>query len=153
MSAHAVVVADDNAASCSEIVEWLKASDVPAYAMTDSSVIKLIEEVRARVVICRPGSTGIALFHALQEAADPPMVVLLSDAPSAKDEIYCNGRMLVAVIRTPVQMASLARFIKSVASITERLDRDALAALTAPAEEAQPAAPNPASPMRLRVVH
>jgi DNA-binding NarL/FixJ family response regulator len=153
MSTHAVVVADDNATSCSEIVEWLKANDVPAYATSDASVLKLIEEVRARVVICRPGSTGIALFHALQEAADPPMVVLLSDAPSAKDEIYCNGRMLVAVIRTPVQMASLARFVKSVASITERLDRDALAALVAPAEDVPPATPRPTGPMRLRVVH
>ena len=152
MSTNAVVVADDNAASCSEIVEWLKANDVPAYATSDSSVMKLIEEVHARVVICRPGSTGIALFHALQEAADPPMVVLLSDAPSAKDEIYCNGRLLVAVIRTPVQMASLARFVKSVANITVRLDRDALAALAAPAEDAPPA-PMPTSPMRLRVVH
>jgi len=152
MPTNAVVVADDNATSCSEIVEWLKANDVPAYATSDSSVMKLIEEVQARVVICRPGSTGIALFHALQEAADPPMVVLLSDAPSAKDEIYCNGRMLVAVIRTPVQMASLARFIKSVASISERLDRETLAKLAAPPEEAPPA-PRPAGPMRLRVVH
>jgi len=52
-----------------------------------------------------------------------------------------------------VQMASLARFVKSVASITERLDRDALAALVAPAEDVPPAAPKPTSPMRLRVVH
>lgn len=152
MTAHAVVVADDNAASCNEIVEWLKASDVPAYATSDASVMRLIEEVRARVVICRPGSTGIALFHALQEAADPPMVVLLSDAPSARDEIYCNGRMLVAVIRTPVQMASLARFVKSVANITSRLDQETLAALAAPPDDVPPA-PRPGNPMRLRVVH
>jgi DNA-binding NarL/FixJ family response regulator len=152
MPKNTVVVADDNAASCSEIVEWLTAYDVSAHAAADSSVMRLVEEVQARIVICRPGSTGIALFHALQETADPPMVVLLSDAPSAKDEIYCNGRLLVAVIRTPVQMASLARFVKSVMSIASRLDASTLAALAATPEELPPA-PIPSSPTRLRLVH
>jgi predicted ATP-grasp superfamily ATP-dependent carboligase len=118
-------------------------------------VIELVQRVRARVVICRPGSTGIALFHALQEAADPPVVVLLSDAPSAKDEIYCNGRMLVTVIRTPVNPAALARFIKSVVSIAARLDASALAMLLAPADEETRPAPDAVPPgaVRLRVVH
>lgn len=155
MSSSAVVVADDNAATCGEIVEWLKAHDVAAYAVSDSSVIELVQQVRARVVICRPGSTGIALFHALQEAADPPVVVLLSDAPSAKDEIYCNGRMLVTVIRMPVNPAALARFVKSVVSITARLDASALATLLNPGDEASRQAPDAAASntMRFRIVH
>jgi DNA-binding NarL/FixJ family response regulator len=155
MSRNAVVVADDNAATCGEIVEWLKAHDVAAYSVSDSSVIELVQQVEARVVICRPGSTGIALFHALQEAADPPVVVLLSDAPSAKDEIYCNGRMLVTVIRMPVNTAALARFVKAVVSITARLDATALATLLDPAGEASPQAPDStaSSTMRFRVVH
>lgn len=152
MSQNTVVVADDNPATCSEIMEWLRAHDVVAYAMSDSSVMKLVEEVQARVVICRPGSTGIALFHALQEATDPPMVVLLSDAPSAKDEIYCNGRLLVAVIRMPVQPASLARFIKSVVDIAPRLDAAALTKLVAASDEI-PSLPSSKGPLRLRVVH
>lgn len=145
-----VVVVDDNAASCNEIVEWLRANNIAARPGYDAGVMRLIEDVKARVVICRPGSTGIALFHALQEAADPPMVVLLSDAPAAKDEIYCNGRMLVAVIRTPVQMPSLARFVKSVAGITSRLDPATLAALMAPADDAA-ATPEPQSGASLLV--
>jgi hypothetical protein len=152
MSNNAVVVADDNPASCSEIIEWLRAHDVAAYAMSDSSVMKLVEEVQARVVICRPGSTGIALFHALQEATDPPMVILLSDAPSAKDEIYCNGRLLVAVVRMPVQIASLTRFVKSVVSIAPRIDAAALAKLVASSDEV-PSPPASRTPLRLRVVH
>jgi hypothetical protein len=147
-----VVVVDDNAASCNEIVEWLCANDIAARAASDSGVMRLIEDVKARIVICRPGSTGIALFHALQEATDPPMVVLLSDAPAAKDEIYSNGRMLVAVIRTPVQMPSLARFVKSVAGITSRLDPAALATLMAPADET-PATPDAQATAPLRLIH
>lgn len=147
-----VIVVDDNPASCNEVVEWLRANDIAARAASDSGVMRLIEDVKARIVICRPGSTGIALFHALQEAADPPMVVLLSDAPAARDEIYCNGRMLVAVIRTPVQMPLLARFVKSVASIAQRLDPAALAALMVPADD-KPATPDVQDAATLRLVH
>lgn len=138
MSSNAVVVVDDNAAGSGEIVEWLKAHDVVAYAAPDTSVMRLIEDVRARIVVCRPGSTGISLFHALQEATEPPMVVLLSDSASAKDEIYSNGRLLVAVIRMPVQMASLAQFIRSALNIAARPDVSALAALLAPQAEIVP---------------
>jgi hypothetical protein len=152
MSSHTVVVADDNPATCGEIMEWLKVHDIAAYAMSDSAVMKLVDEVQARVVICRPGSTGIALFHALQEAADPPMVVLLSDAASAKDEIYCNGRLLVAVVRMPVQLPSLARFIKSVVNIAPRHDAAALTKLVTSSDDA-PSVPTPRSPLRLRVIH
>jgi hypothetical protein len=152
MSSNAVVVADDNSATCGEIMEWLKVHDIAAYAMSDSAVMKLVDEVQARVVICRPGSTGIALFHALQEAADPPMVVLLSDAASAKDEIYCNGRLLVAVVRMPVQLPSLARFIKSVVNIAPRLDAAGLAKLVTSSDDTA-SMPTPRSPLRLRVIH
>jgi len=154
MSTNAVVVADDNAISCSEIVEWLKAHEIAAYGTSDSSVMGLIEGIQARIVICRPGSTGIALFHALQEAADPPLVVLLSEAASAKDEVYYNGRLLVVVIRAPVQMAPLARFIKSVLGIASRLDSETLAALAVvPDDTAPTAAPTHANPLRLRLIH
>lgn len=154
MSTNAIVVADDNAVSCSEIVEWLKAHEIAAYGTSDSSVMRLIEGIQARIVICRPGSTGIALFHALQEAADPPLVVLLSEAASAKDEVYYNGRLLVVVIRAPVQMAPLARFIKSVLGIASRLDSETLAALAVvPDDTAPTAAPTHANPLRLRLIH
>lgn len=154
MSTSAVVVADDNAVSCSEIVEWLRAHEITAYGTSDSSVMGLIENLQARVVICRPGSTGIALFHALQEASDPPLVILLSEAASAKDEVYSNGRLLVVVIRAPVQMAPLARFIKSVLGIASRLDSQALAALAAASNEpASDPVPAPPGPSRPRLVH
>ncbi|HJQ55422.1 MAG TPA: hypothetical protein VJ890_00860 [Vineibacter sp.] len=152
MSSNAVVVVDDSNAGCGEIVDWLRAHDVAAYGASDTSVMRLIDDVRARIVICRPGSTGIALFHALQEAVEPPMVVLLSDSPGARDEIYSNGRLLVAVVRIPVQLASLAQFIRSALSATSRLDIASLAAMLAPAADIAPA-PAPVAPLRLRVMH
>jgi DNA-binding NtrC family response regulator len=152
MSNNAVVVVDDSNAGCGEIVDWLRAHDVDAHGASNTSVMHLIEGVRARVVICRPGSTGIALFHALQEAIEPPMVVLLSDSPGAKDEIYSNGRLLVAVVRMPVQMASLAQFVKAALGATSRLDIAALAALLAPPADIPPARET-VVPLRLPVAH
>ncbi|TXL77170.1 hypothetical protein FHP25_10420 [Vineibacter terrae] len=149
MPANAVVVADDNPTSCSEIVSWLKAHDIDAHATSDASVVRLIEDVGARVVVCRPGSTGIALFHALQESADPPLIVLLSEASAAKDEVYFNGRLLVIVIRTPVAMAPLARFVKSVLGIATRGDSEAVLALASESLSSEPTAPQP----QLRLVH
>ncbi|MCW5746911.1 MAG: hypothetical protein KIT36_12025 [Alphaproteobacteria bacterium] len=146
------MVADDSSTACGEVVEWLRAYDIVAHPASDESVMQLIDQVQPRLVICRPGSTGIALFHALQEIADPPMVVLLSESPSAKDEVYCNGRMLVAVIRTPVQMASLAQFVRSVLGIASRLDVAALAALIGSAADVPPA-PAQHPPLPLKVVH
>ena len=152
MSSNAVVVIDDSNAGCGEIVDWLRAHDVAAYGASNTSVMRLIEDVKARIVICRPGSTGIALFHALQEAVEPPMVVLLSDSPGAKDEIYSNGRLLVAVVRMPVQMASLAQFVTAALNATSRLDIAALAALLAPRAEVPPTR-EPHAPLRFPLIH
>ncbi len=135
MSGNAVVVADDDAAWCDGIVVWLIAEDVCAHATSNAPVIELIDAVGAGVVICRPGSTGVALFHALQEAAEPPVVVLLSDAPRVRDAVYGNGRLLVVVVRMPVQMPSLARFVKSVVGIKSRLDGSARRRPASPAAD------------------
>ena len=151
MCGSTVVIVADDAVRCEALIAWLEAHEVAACAVSSPAMIGLVEAARPRVVVCRPGATGTALFSALQEAADPPVVVVLSDAPIARDEVYCDGRLLVAVIRSPVAMASLAQFIKTVVGITSRRGSGGRQIRVAPAADM----PVPArkGPVRLRVVH
>ena len=150
MSRSAVVVAGDNVARCDEIIASLGEHEVSACAMSSPFMAGQLEAVRPRVAICQPGATGVALLEALQEMADPPLAVVLSAAPSAEDEVYCNGCLLVVVMRMPVPMASLARFVKTLVSIASRHDtarrKPALSVLGM-----SPAAPKKAP--RLRIIH
>jgi hypothetical protein len=81
-----------------------------------------IREIRPRVVLCRPGSTGIGLFHPLRSMKEPPMLILLSESKSAADEVRELNGLIVASIRTPVPMAPLCKFVGTALSIAARLD-------------------------------
>ena len=61
----------------------------------------------------RPGSSGMTMFYPLRYMKEPPMMVMLTNARSSKDEVHYEDRLIVASIRTPVEMASLCRFISS----------------------------------------
>jgi len=121
-----VVVADEDATRRRETVKWLKACGIEAYPQADETpnqpVMSMIRELRPRIVLCRPGSTGIAMFYPLRHMKEPPMIVMLSNSQSSKDEVHYDDRLIVASIRTPVQMASLCRFISAALTITARLD-------------------------------
>ena len=126
MRRNVVVVADEDAARRQETVKWLEASGIEAYPQPDETpgqpIMSLIRELRPRIVLCRPGSAGMAMFYPLRHMKEPPMIVMLSNGQAAKDEVHCDNRLIVASIRTPVQMASLCRFIDAALTITARLD-------------------------------
>jgi hypothetical protein len=138
-----VVVADEDSTRRRETVKWLKACGIEAYPQADETpgqpVMSMIRELRPRIVVCRPGSTGMAMFYPLRHMKEPPMIVMLSDREAQKDEVHCDDRLIVASIRTPVEMAALCRFIGTAMTITARLDdpedSDAAELLVHPAVE------------------
>jgi FixJ family two-component response regulator len=138
-----VVVADDDATGCRKTVKWLKACGIEAYAQpsdaSGQSILSMVRELRPRIVLCRPGPSGIAMFHPLRNMKEPPMIVVLSGDKSVKDEVHYEDRLIVTSIRTPVQMAALCRFISAALTITARLDdpedTDAAELLVHPAVE------------------
>lgn len=143
MRRNAVVVADEDAARCQTTVQWLSAYGIEAYPQPDEQpcqpVMSMIRELRPRIVLCRPGSAGIAMFYPLRNMKEPPMIVVLSDSPSAKDAVHYEDRLIVTSIGSPVQMAALCRFIAAALDITARLDdpqdSDAATLLVHPAVE------------------
>lgn len=126
MRRNVVVVADDDAARRQNTVKWLTASGIEAYPQDDTAagqpVMSLIRELRPRLVLCRPGSTGMAMFYPLRHMKEPPMIVMVAENAASQDEVHYDERLIVASIRTPVQMASLCRFIAAALTITARLD-------------------------------
>jgi DNA-binding response OmpR family regulator len=121
-----VVVADDDAARRAETVEWLNACGIEARPQPDgpsgAALLNFIRELRPRLVLCRPGATGMAIFYPLRHMKEPPTIVVLNGSRSAKDEVHYHDRLIVTSIRTPVQMAALCRFIGAALQITARLD-------------------------------
>jgi hypothetical protein len=137
-----VVVADEDATRRRETVMWLKACGIEAYPQDETPgqpIMSLIRELRPRIVLCRPGSSGMAMFYPLRHMKEPPMIVMLSNGKAAKDEVHYDDRLIVTSIRTPVEMASLCRFIGAALTITARLDdpadTDAAELLVHPAVE------------------
>lgn len=126
MRRNAVVVADSDTARRAKTVEWLTACGIEAVPQPEGdsgkALLDLIRKVEPRIVMCRPGSAGMALFHPLRYMKSPPMLVVVSDAKSSKDEIHYEDRLIVASIRTPPQMAALCKFISAAMTITSRLD-------------------------------
>jgi len=143
-----VVVAGDDDGHNAGIVSCLRLHKIAACAASGPATLELIRKSHPRVVVCQPGATGLALFHALDEIGDPPVVVVLSEAPWARDEVHCDGRILVVVIRMPVQMNALATFIKTVLGTLARRR----SARTTPASGIV-AVSKPKSRAHLRVVH
>ena len=143
MRRNVVVVADEDAARRRKTVKWLTASGIDAYPQADGSpaqpVMSLIRELRPRIVLCRPGAAGLAMFYPLRHMKEPPMIVVLSNSPSAKDAVHYEDRLIVTSIRTPVEMAAFCRFISTALTITARLDdpsdTDAAELLVHPAVE------------------
>lgn len=142
------MVTGDDAGRSRAIASCLSVHDVSARAVCSSDLLEPVRIGRPRVVVCQPGSTGLALFHALRDATDPPVIVVLSEAPWSRDEVYCDGRLLVAVIRMPVEMLFLASFIKAVLNATVRFDEG-----RAPPAACAPSGSRPKNQARLRIVH
>jgi hypothetical protein len=121
-----VVVADHNPARRAETVEWLNACGIEACSQPDDdagkTLLDFIREVQPRIVMCRPGTIGMSLFHPLRYMKTPPMLVMVSNAKASRDEIHYEDRLIVASIRTPPQMAALCKFIAAAMTITGRLD-------------------------------
>ena len=82
----------------------------------------LIRELKPRIVVCRQGQGSISMFYPLRALKEPPMVVVLSNASSAEDEVHYVDRLIIASIRAPVRTAALSRFIRTALTITARLD-------------------------------
>lgn len=123
----AVIVVDDKPARRRTMVKWLRAAGIAAFDPTadfrTKPVMTVIWDLQPRVVVCRPGSTGVALFHPLRNMREPPMVILLRDGASTRDEVHYVDGLIVASIGTPVPMAALCEFVRSALSINARLDR------------------------------
>jgi hypothetical protein len=125
---HIVVVADDDAARRRQTVEALRAGNIEAYPpppddkTPEKPIMDLIRELRPRIVVCRPSSTGVSMFYPLRSLKEPPMVIVLSGSASAKDEVHYVDRLIIASIRAPVRMAALCQFIRTALIITARLD-------------------------------
>ncbi|HJQ55941.1 MAG TPA: hypothetical protein VJ890_03490 [Vineibacter sp.] len=125
MRRNVVVVADDDSRRSRETVKWLKSAGIEAYPQPDTPpkpIMTLIRELKPRIVLCRPGAAGIAMFYPLRNLEQPPTIVLLANGPDAKDQVYWDDGLIVAAVRTPVQLAALAKFISTALSITARLD-------------------------------
>lgn len=126
MRNNAVVVADDDPARARKLAMWLRACGIPAYTPAtdgrDTTTLAMIHELQPRIVVCRPGTTGIALFHPLRAMSEPPMVILLQENRSARDEVHHIEDLIVASVRTPVPMPGLCNFIRTALAIVARLD-------------------------------
>ncbi|MCW5746943.1 MAG: hypothetical protein KIT36_12185 [Alphaproteobacteria bacterium] len=126
MRRNVVVVVDDDAGRRQETIKALKTAGIEAYPQADTPadkpIMTLIRELRPRLVLCRPGASGIAAFYPLRAMREPPTIVLLASGKSAKDEVFYDDGLIVTTVRTPVQMAALCQFIATAMTITARLD-------------------------------
>ncbi|MCW5746910.1 MAG: hypothetical protein KIT36_12020 [Alphaproteobacteria bacterium] len=122
MRNNAVVVAADEAFKTRDVLQWLEADDVRAYGSSDHTALDMVRELRPRVVVCSDGPDGIAFCHAVRELPEPPMIVVLSEDPTVNDDVYFDGLTVIALVRAPVRMAALSRFISTALQVTARLD-------------------------------
>lgn len=130
MRRNAVVVANDEAISSGKVLQWLEAQEVTAYATSDQTALDMVRELKPRIVVCSDRPDGISFCYAVRELPEPPMIVVLSEDPQALDDVYFDGRTVIALVRAPVRMAALSRFITTALKIATRLD------LAEPAREA-----------------
>lgn len=123
MRRNAVVVADDEAIRTGKVLQWLESQDVSAYGTSDQTALDMVRELKPRVVVCSDKPDGMSFCHAVRELPEPPMIVVLSEDPLVRDDVYFDGRTVIAIVRAPVRMAALSRFISTALHITARLDR------------------------------
>lgn len=124
MRRNAVVIADDEAIRTGKVLQWLESQDVSAYGTSDQTALDMVRELKPRVVVCSDKPDGMSFCHAVRELPEPPMIVVLSEDPLVRDDVYFDGRTMIAVVRSPVRMAALSRFISTALHITARLDRN-----------------------------
>ena len=129
MDRDAVLVVDDDALGERQIAHWLGAQDVFPYLSSETSLTALDGERAPRIVICKPGSSGVAVFHWLQDLQDQPIVLILSDEPAQPGKVHGDGKSLTAVMHAPVDGAGMARLVKLLLDVSGRI-------VQAPAEDA-----------------
>lgn len=122
MRRNSVLVADADAIRRDRLMAWLGAQDVSAVAASDHDAEGIGRELTPRLVVCRHDSVGISLCHSLRELPEPPMFVVVSDDPATEEQVYYDGRAVVAVVGAPVEMGALARFIDFALGASARLD-------------------------------
>jgi hypothetical protein len=122
MRRNAVVVANDEALSSGQVLQWLEAQDVTAYGTSEQTALDMVRELKPRVVVCSDRPEGISFCYAVRELPEPPMVVVLSEDAQANDDIYFDGRTVIALVRAPFRMPALGQFISTALQIAKRLD-------------------------------
>ena len=121
MDRDAVLVVDDDALGERQIAHWLGAQDVFPYLSSETSLLSLNGEKAPRIVICKPGSSGVAMFHWLQNLKDQPIVLILSDEPAQPGKVHGDGKSLTAVMHAPVDGAGMARLVKLLLDVSGRI--------------------------------
>lgn len=129
MDRDAVLVVDDDALGERQIAHWLGAQDVFPYLSSETSLAALSNQKAPRIVICKPGSSGVAVFHWMQSLKDQPIVLILSDEPAQPGKVHGDGKSLTAVMHAPVDGAGLSRLVKLLLDVSTRITQ-------APATEA-----------------
>jgi hypothetical protein len=122
MRRNSVLVADADSVRRDRLMAWLGAQDVAAVGASDEEAEGLGRELTPRVVVCRHDAVGISLCHSLRELPEPPMFVVVSDDPATEEQVYFDGRAVVAVVGALVETGALARFIDTALGAAARLD-------------------------------
>jgi hypothetical protein len=122
MRRNSVLVADADTIRRDRLMAWLGAQDVSAIAASDHDAEHLGRELTPRLVVCRHDAVGISLCHSLRELPEPPMFVVVSDDPATEEQVYFDGRAVVAVVGALVETGALARFIDTALNTSARLD-------------------------------
>jgi hypothetical protein len=123
MDRDAVLVVDDDALGERQIAHWLGAQDVFPYLSSETSLAALSGRKAPRIVICKPGSSGVAVFHWMQSLKDQPIVLILSDEPAQPGKVHGDGKSLTAVMHAPVDGAGMARLVKLLLDVSGRITR------------------------------
>lgn len=121
MDRDAVLVVDDDALGERQIAHWLGAQDVFPYLSSETSLAALSGGKAPRIVICKPGSSGVAVFHWMQSLKDQPIVLILSDEPAQPGKVQGDGKSLTAVMHAPVDGAGLSRLVKLLLDVSTRI--------------------------------
>jgi hypothetical protein len=121
MDRDAVLVVDDDALGERQIAHWLGAQDVFPYLSSETSLAALSGQKAPRIVICKPGSSGVAVFHWMQNLKDQPIVLILSEDPAQPGKVQGDGKSLTAVIHAPVDGAGMARLVKLLLDVSARI--------------------------------
>lgn len=122
MRRNSVLVADADTIRRDRLMAWLGAQDVSAIAASNHDAEGLGRELTPRLVVCRHDPHGISLCHSLRELPEPPMFVVVSDDPATEEQVYFDGRAVVAVVGALVETGALARFIDTALNASARLD-------------------------------